>query len=474
MKKFIVFAVVLGLLVPAAAFAKADFSLGGFIKLDSFWDSGQTHKNMIAGYARDNVGLPNHGKMQFTSQGSRFNFTIKGPKLWGATTTGYLEMDFDRDGNVDRGVASSYAPRLRHAMFRFNWPETELLFGQYWSMLAEWYPELAEDGPFMNTGAPTARLAQIRFTQKFLGWGTAALLIGDPNAVDLGQAYTAVSNSGQSAATPQVQGKLQYQQDLWGKAAYYGRPIPFTASIVAAYQRSHFAQDQAAAIKTWNNNCYGNALNVANVSQMLANHQTLDPWIVKGSFFIPVIPTHSANLAGTASILTTWYVGEGVEAFGFAGVGNLYEFNKRVGANYLYDYQLQKRWGGFAQAQYYFNNQWFLTAAYGISANFGANLYSRDATARVAGVGNNEMGFKYAVANGADLINVYQQAEVCLWYRPIQAFKFGLEYAYGAQNWFQTTSAGQAAAPLNYVVNPVNTSRDGNRHRVEFVGFFYF
>ena len=39
MKKFIVFAVVLALLVPAAAFAATEFSLGGFIKLDTMWDS---------------------------------------------------------------------------------------------------------------------------------------------------------------------------------------------------------------------------------------------------------------------------------------------------------------------------------------------------------------------------------------------------------------------------------------------------
>ncbi len=40
MKKFIVFAVVMALLVPAAAFADGtEFSLGGFIKLDAMWDS---------------------------------------------------------------------------------------------------------------------------------------------------------------------------------------------------------------------------------------------------------------------------------------------------------------------------------------------------------------------------------------------------------------------------------------------------
>ena len=39
MKKFIVFAVVLALLVPSLAMAATEFSLGGFIKLDAMWDS---------------------------------------------------------------------------------------------------------------------------------------------------------------------------------------------------------------------------------------------------------------------------------------------------------------------------------------------------------------------------------------------------------------------------------------------------
>ena len=69
-------------------------------------------------------------------------------------------------------------------MFRFNWPTSELLFGQYWSMFCEYYAESAEDGPLQMTGTPTARLAQIRFTQTFGGF-TVAGLIGDPNQANL-------------------------------------------------------------------------------------------------------------------------------------------------------------------------------------------------------------------------------------------------------------------------------------------------
>ncbi|MCX5893059.1 MAG: hypothetical protein NTW80_08840 [Deltaproteobacteria bacterium] len=96
MKKTILVLVVLALLVPASAFAATEFSLlGGFIKLDSFWDSTQNNKNSLFVIQRNNDSLNHHGRFFMTAQGSRFNFTIKGPKLWGATTTGFIEMDWD-------------------------------------------------------------------------------------------------------------------------------------------------------------------------------------------------------------------------------------------------------------------------------------------------------------------------------------------------------------------------------------------
>ena len=57
MKKFIVFAVVLALLVPTMALAAAEFTLGGFIKLDTFWDSTQETKNMNSGIAAEQYEL---------------------------------------------------------------------------------------------------------------------------------------------------------------------------------------------------------------------------------------------------------------------------------------------------------------------------------------------------------------------------------------------------------------------------------
>jgi hypothetical protein len=493
MKKFIVLAVVLALLVPAAAFAATEFSLGGFVKLDTMWDSNNsTGKNLNVAPYRNNDVSANHGRLKFTAQGSRFNFTIKGPQLWGAQVTGFIEMDFDAaevgalgfgtantNGVAFGGASNSYTPRLRHAMFRFNWPTSELLFGQYWSMFCEWYPELVEDGPFQLTGTPTARLPQIRFTQKFLGDWTVAALFGASNQSSLPSGangpYNVVINNGQSAESPQVQGKVTYAHDLWGKAAYYGVPIPFTASFVAGWQRSVMrSQDiTAATLGTFD----GNNLVAANHNVNVQN-QYLNPWLMMGSLFVPVIPTHSANLAGTASILTNWWLGQGVEAFGFGGVAsNLYKFMNNFNNTWFYDAELLKKFGGQVQGQYYFSNQWFLNAAYGVSKAFDVNRSRFLRGSGVFGVNNMEWYF-------GDNAQTIQQVAVTLWYRPIQAIKFGLQYEYAMARYFQYrgplngTGGGATsstlittAAPLT---NNVNRSNFGEDHRVEFVGFFYF
>jgi len=501
MKKFIVFAVVLALLVPAAAFAATEFSLGGFVKLDAMWDSNSAvGKNINVAPSRNNDGNNTHGRLKFTAQGSRFSFTIKGPKLWGADVTGFMEMDFDAAENgLTAGVAAgtqgvafggaskSYTPRVRHAMFRFNWPTSELLFGQYFSMFSEWYAESAEDGPLQMTGTPTARLAQIRFTQKFLSDWTVAALIGDANQALLNSTavgnsgitgfYNAAINNGQSAETPQVQGKVQYQHDFWGKAAYYGKPIPFTAQVVAGWQRNVIREGLMTGYSTLGSPAIDNAL-VAAVFN--SRNQYLNPWMVLGSLFIPVVPTQSANLAGTASILTNWWIGQGVEAFGMTGVAsNLFRFdsNTQNGPTaQVYKAQLLQKFGGFVQGQYYFNNQWFVNALYGVAKAYGVNR-SRFNNGVAAANGIN--GMEYAMGDNAQTI---QQASATLWYRPIQAIKFGLQYSYTAAHYFAYAlpTASNAGFPVFFPVagaaanNTVNRSNFGQDHRVEFVGFFYF
>jgi hypothetical protein len=488
MKKFIVFGVVLALLVPTLAMAATEFSLGGFIKMDMMWDSDNgVGKNMNVAPARNNNPTFKHGRLKFTAQGSRFNFTIKGPDLWGAKTSGFIEMDFDSNeapiANSSFTSSNSYTPRLRHAMFRFNWPTTELLFGQYFSMFCEWYAESAEDGPLQMTGTPTARNAQVRVTQTFMSDWTVAASIGDPNQARLSGAGTApygnalavgaatpAINNGQAAETPQLQGKIRYAHDFWGKAAYYGKPTPFTIQFVGGWQRNVMRPTGITAFNAALS-ALGEQNTFAQASGNVLRNYYMNPWLAMGSMFIPVIPTQSANLAGTASILTQWWIGQGVEAFGFSGVaGNKYIFSGLTDPNngrVLLDVRepsLLNKFGGFVQGQYYFNNQWFVNGLYAFSKAYGVNrsfMYFGNPN----GAFNAAQAFANQSFTSGNEAQTIQQFSATLWYRPIQAIKFGLQYSYLAATYFQM---------ITDLPNTRNSSRYGDNHRVEFVGFFYF
>ena len=104
-------------------------------------------------------------------------------------------------------------------------------------------------------------------------------------------------NNGQSAETPQVQGKVTYAHDFWGKAAYYGKPTPFTAQIVAGWQRNVLRQQNDVAISTLNGSdkriLLGHQWSCLRCRRHVnLQNQYLNPWMLMGTLFIPVIPTH--------------------------------------------------------------------------------------------------------------------------------------------------------------------------------------
>ena len=305
---------------------------------------------------------------------------------------------------------------------------------------------------------------------------TVAFLVGDASQARTSSA-TGVSygnqpvpgsasgaiNNGQSAETPQIQGKVSYAHDFWGKAAYYGKPTPFTIQFVGGWQRSVMRTSLPGGGAAYAAAGFGeNALSPLAAMAVRANHY-VNPWLAMGSLFIPVIPTQSANLAGTASILTQWWIGQGVETFGFSGVaGNKYRFSPIIAGNWMvadYNPELLNKFGGFVEGQYYFNNQWFVNGLYAISKAYGVN---RSGAWGAIGPVNDPKEMVFTSGNEASMI---QQISATLWYRPIQAIKFGMQYSYVAANYFQQNTT---------ITNPNNSSNFGDNHRVEFVGFFYF
>jgi hypothetical protein len=356
---------------------------------------------------------------------------------------------------------------MRHAMFRLNWPETELLLGQYWGYFSSFTPETAQDSGCQFVGSPTQRLPQVRLTQKFLGSWTASMLIGA--AFNLADNSVLAPNvtSGESSEMPQIQIMGSFEQDLYGKAAFYGRPRGFTAQVAGGWQALRY-RPAGLPVSAFGQNTY------TAVVGCQRDQQYLNAWMIQGSLFIPVIPTTSANLAGTASISTQWNVGQGLQAFGEAVAADqsymVYQntgFCSPAGAllfTNLYDRELQRRFTGFIQGQYYFTNEWFLNFVWGMSKAYGIPQ-DRDPISPAASTS------RYGSA-GNDATKFWQQYNLTLWYRPITALKFGLQYSYVRTEYLQVfCSAPNTGAPLFLSGHRTNY---GENHRLMFAGFFYF
>jgi len=464
-KSLFILVIVAVLAVPMAAMAATEFSLGGYIKMEVIWDSTQVNKNLLGFISRNNDPNFQHGRLKFTAENSRMNFTIKGPKVWGADTSAYIEWDFDNHANEyvftgapGGGWASPEKARigLRHAIFRLNWPETELMMGQYWSMLTEEIPETANFGAGTTGGQPFLREPQIRVTQMFgLGGGkmTASIALAEASNGLWGISLNSTQSTtnpygGESTETPKVEGRIKYDIDLWGKAAFWGTPRPFSVRLGAAWWKERFRASSQAGQVFGQDNFVG-----ATVTQR--DQQYLDHWLAEASVFIPLIPTHSANLAGTASLLTQWWVGAGLDGYfeDFPGTASYLNFNNALTpTSYVGDRQLLQRYGGFVQLQYYFTNQWYAQAMWGMNRAFGVDQdrWMGDTTAN-------------------DPVKLNQHYYATLWYRPIQALKFGLEYTYVRTDYFQNRGATAAGA-----VGTVNPTNIGENHRLMFCGFFFF
>lgn len=162
------------LVVNAQEKDKDDFDIkfGGFIKNDFFFDSRQTVAAREGhfllwpakpSYDLDSIDVNDAASFNFLSIQTRLNASISAPKTFGAKTSGFIEGAFFGHTNDDINGF-----RLRHAFVKFEWNNSEVLFGQFWNPLFvnSSFPDVVS----FNTGCPFqafSRNPQIRLTQKF-------------------------------------------------------------------------------------------------------------------------------------------------------------------------------------------------------------------------------------------------------------------------------------------------------------------
>lgn len=508
MKKIIFIALALAVVfcLPLTASAKADFELGGYIRMDAIWNSQAGMNHALSAFCLRSNGVNtgatsflnasargvNHGRLQMNANATRFNLTMKGPEVWGGKVTGFIEVDFDgqavnQPGNTFDSSFMQAKLRLRHAMFKIAWPDREVLFGQYWSMNSEMTPDTADSGGYCLYGATQLRLPQVRYTQKFAEYFSASLALEEPQNGRWGLNVDAFNTTeSELSETPMVEAKIRYEQDLYGKAAWGGAPRGFYVGLGAGYFRSRNAATNfgAATMQTFGFNNYLQTTNTA--SNFFATQRYHDHWLFLIENFTPIIPTVSKSLAGTLGLAHQWWIGQGVSAWrlDLPGADRYYTFSNAVNpgaanSNLNYDMHFIKRFGGWAQLQYYWTNEIYTNLNFGFEKAFGFNGFKRDSW-----LANNpynfavqqQAGFVFGAPVGFDPVRSTWRASITQWYRPVSAVKFGLQYAYLRTDYFQTTSTtGVAANPNNlFPQNQSDNRKYGECHSLMANAWYMF
>lgn len=140
-------------------FVRSDFYLDTYKGLNAFQDVFYLFPNYI-GTDANGKDINDQTTANFVSVVTRGGVNINGPEIFGAKTTGCIEVDF-------AGKPEIFLIRLRKAYTLFSWTKTKLLVGQTWHPFwgNDAFPRIGS----LNTGAPFQpfnRSPQMRFDYK--------------------------------------------------------------------------------------------------------------------------------------------------------------------------------------------------------------------------------------------------------------------------------------------------------------------
>ncbi len=203
-------------IVGISQIEKKDFGIKftGYVKNDIIYDSRQTvapregHFMLYPAapnydrFGDDANESPNFNMLAIQS---RLHGDIYGPDAFGAKTSGMIEAEFFGHSNNDINGF-----RLRHAIIKLNWNNTELLFGQTWHPL--FVQSCFASTVSFNTGAPFqpySRNPQVRLTQKLGDFKFMAAAIAQRDFSSPGG-----SSLLRNSALPNVNAQIHYEKDL--------------------------------------------------------------------------------------------------------------------------------------------------------------------------------------------------------------------------------------------------------------------
>jgi hypothetical protein len=203
--------------------SKFNVSLGGYVRLDYAYNS-QNLGNL--GFLLPAGGLNRSGSVAekqdqsiFTARVSRVWMKVAGPTFLGAKTGALIEADFvGLTANTSNSNENGEL-RMRHAYGTLDWPNTQVMFGQFWDIFGPAAASTVDFRQGASFGTPNnPRVAQVRITQKvnFNSDNFLKLVIGAQNP-----SQDAFNTTGGNV--PNVAGQIMFVSKALGVApGFYG------------------------------------------------------------------------------------------------------------------------------------------------------------------------------------------------------------------------------------------------------------
>ncbi len=387
MKKLVLIMVALFLVIPALGNAgsmtsRYDVTFGGYVKYDVGWSSQNNSADPTFSLRKSSSTrsvLADEYSNTFQSGGeTRFNFLIKGPDLWGAKTSAFIEGDF-------RGVTTGnqYGGfQLRHAFMKFNWTSAELMIGQNWQQWGMPYY-----GPSVGIVDYSQYLKGIRVPQmafRYFFTKEFNAMVGITSATDWSDGTRQFNDGYARSNWPGLMSEVAYWSDRCGKIGPHN--LKFALSAFYGKDKENYVDPN----------------NAANYKD-----DTINSWVSAFRYSVPIVPEKQGNKAMSVLLNGNFFVGQ--NAGGSNWLGNAVT-TAAAYARPNNDYSSPTFFG------LYSNLTWWITDKLQANAMYGYLKYNYSEWAR----SNNQAA--------RDKVNMMQNYGVNLLWDANQAVRFGLQW----------------------------------------------
>jgi hypothetical protein len=406
MKKLVLVLLAVFLVIPALSNAgsvssRYDVTFGGFVKYDLGWSSQTSNSDMYFASRPSQTGayyLADDYSNTFQTAGeTRLNFLIKGPDLWGAKTSAFVEGDF-------RGVSTgnSYGGfQLRHAFMTMKWDSAEIMIGQNWQQWGMPY-YMAEIG-FNDESTYLKGLRMPQMALRYFFNKEFNAMIGIQSATEWSGANASGRQTDDYARSnwPGVMGEVAYWSDRCGKigsnnlkfgfGGYFGKEKKTTAYSATGVYTGAAASTATNAVGYYDD--------------------TVNAWMLAFRYSVPIIPEKQGNKQFALLLNGNFFYGQNFAGNNWNNVPAGTVATPSVGSYWRDngDAAAPTTFGLFTQLSFWFTDKLWTNVAYGYLK------YNASEGQRIAAPNN---------------INMNQTYSVNLLWDANQAIRFGLQWTH--------------------------------------------